>query len=142
LAAVVAESPQPSFKDWTQRRFDQPGVPTDVLSTLYDTTFELTYRERTEQLDLEQTLRHLRHAPVLLLAHNTAEEVPVQTLLSLANAIPAPHEVVVLEATEEKGSPAKAGATITAFLAEATKWTPAEKRVSENLRKLMEARVR
>ncbi|MEI8194541.1 MAG: alpha/beta fold hydrolase [Phycisphaerae bacterium] len=142
IAAVVIENPWPSFAAWSQHNFDRPWVPSGTLTTLYQTAFELWYRERVSQLDMAASLRHLHQTHVFMIIHNQPGQAPVADLLAAAQKMPGPHTELVLDENDERGTPSQLAATITGDLAEAMKWTPAQRRLSENLKRLIGARVK
>lgn len=142
IAAVVVENPWPTFEDWTKHNFDVPYVPTNLMSALYQTTFELAYRERVSQLDMGSNLRYLRQTSVFMILHNQQDGVPVAPLLNAAATISGPHRELVLEQDDPRATAAALAGTITAELAETMHWVPAQERLSESLKKMYESRIK
>jgi len=142
IAAVVAENPWPTFEDWTKHNFDIPYVPTNLMADLYQMTFELSYRERVLQLDLGSNLRYLRKTAVFMIVHNQNNGVPVAPLLAAAATISGPHRELVLEADDPRATSEAMANTITSELAQSLDWVPSQKRISDNLKKMYESRIK
>jgi pimeloyl-ACP methyl ester carboxylesterase len=143
VAAVVVDGVWPSFSQWSEHAFDQPGVPESFVGPMFATTFDVMLREHTNQLDLEPLVRALGHQPLLFVARDTAGQAPVKDIFTLASATTGPHRVIVLDDGSGAGvvNSANLDTETAKFLVESLHWVSPGKRMSGDLKKLMDAHV-
>ena len=147
IAAVVADGMWPQFHERVEKIFDNPRVPTKWLAPLYEVTFEISVRERLNQLDPATVLKSIKLQPVLFVAYNGPSYAPVQDVVEMAASVPAPHEVIILDGpTIERGNPDAKNYTpeqrITFFLAHATGWKGTPLKGPETVQRLMESQIK
>ena len=143
VAAVVVDGLWPTFNQWAEHNFDQPGVPETILTPLFTTTFDMMLREHANQLNLEPLVRTLGHQPMLFVARNTRGQAPVKDIFDLASASSGPHRVLVLEdatGASMVGSP-ELDLETTKFLMDSLHWVAPSRRLSGDLQKLMDAHL-
>ncbi len=149
IKAVVADGLWPQFHQRVERIFDNSRMPTKWMAPLYDLAFEISLRERLDQIDPGSLLKSIHTQPVLFVAYNSPENASIPDLMNMAASVPAHHEVMV--ANSGDGSPAggDSAATlaavnqrVTQFLCTSANWSGPTLKGQETVRKLFENRVK
>jgi hypothetical protein len=144
ITAVVADGLWPSFEDRAREIFSRMPettgggqLPTQWMAPLYMVAFEISVRDRLSQLNPEAIVRGIHTQPVLFIARNGADYLPVAHVLTLATNAGGRHEVYV----DDPHSVGDTDSRTVDFLVQATGWHGPKLRGSRELEQMMQQQV-